>query len=96
MKQQLTPSSSPEPGSSPRALAVAGWQSLVDEHAELRTMAGEEGIRLIEDEFDEDGDESEEEADVFAITESQKEYYVKQFLSVQPDISGKVCAGIIL
>lgn len=95
-KQQLTPSSSPEPGSSPRALAVAGWQSLVDENAELRTMAGEEGIRLIEDEFDEDGDESEEEeeADVFAITDSQKEYYVKQFLSVQPDISGKVSGSV--
>lgn len=94
--KQLTPSSSPEPGSSPRALAVAGWQSLVDENSELRTMAGEEGFRLIEDEYDEeDGDESEEEADVFAITESQKEYYVKQFLTVQPDISGKVTGPVV-
>lgn len=95
--KQLTPSSSPEPGSSPRALAVAGWQSLLDENSELRTMAGEEGIRLIEDEYDEeDGDESEEEeADVFAITESQKEYYVKQFLSVQPDITGRVTGPVV-
>lgn len=100
MGKQLTPSSSPEPGSSPRALAVAGWQSLVDENSELRTglVTGEEGIRLIEDEGDdEEDDESEDETafDVFAISDSQHEYYVKQFLSLQPDMTGVVSGAMV-
>lgn len=102
--QQLTPSSSPEPGSSPRALACAGWQSLVDESSELlRSLAsgaGEEGIRLIEDDCDdEEGDreseDDDDEVDVFMITSSQKEYYVGQFLNLQPDIGGKVTGSMV-
>lgn len=101
--QQVTPSSSPEPGTSPRALAVAGWQSLVDEHSELRTglVTGEEGIRLIEDEGDDeeeeadDSDQEEVAANVFAITDSQHEYYCKQFHTVQPDVSGVVSGSTV-
>lgn len=92
----LTPSSSPEPGSSPRALAGQGWQSFVDEKEEKWNLANDEGIRLIEGEEEDDEeeedmdqeDESDEETnDVFAISDSQKEYYVKQFMSKEPDVT---------
>ena len=94
--KSLTPSSSPEPGSSPRALADQGWQSFVDEKDEKWTNS-EEGCRLIEGEDDEEEDNSdvtdEEDTsivDVFAVSGEQKEYYVKQFLSIESNPQGKV------
>ena len=94
--KSLTPSSSPEPGSSPRALADQGWQSFVDEKDEKWTNS-EEGCRLIEGEDDEEEDASDatddEEGsfvDVFGVSDDQKEYYVKQFLSIQSNPQGKI------
>lgn len=98
--KSLTPSSSPEPGSSPRALADQGWQSFVDEKDEKWTNS-EEGCRLIEGEDDEeedasDGTDDEEGslADVYIVTDEQKEYYVKQFLSLESNPQGKVSGSV--
>lgn len=91
INKNLTPSSSPEPGSSPRALADQGWQSFVDEKDEKWTSVSEEGCRLIEGEEDEedDADEgtdgSDEEDDAWIVSDDQRDYYVKQFLSISPD-----------
>jgi hypothetical protein len=98
LMKSLTPSSSPEPGSSPRALADQGWQSFVDEKDEKWTNS-EEGCRLIEGEDDEEESDASDEddasvIDVFAVSDEQKEYYVKQFLSIESNPQGKITGNV--
>lgn len=57
----LTPSSSPEPGTSPLGLAAHGWQSFIDEKDEKWSITGDEGVRLIDKEDDGDDEEDEDE-----------------------------------
>ena len=69
----LTPSSSPEPGTSPHGLAAHGWQSFIDEKDEKWNNSGEEGIRLIEKEDgDEDEDDDEDEDEEYKSSDDEK------------------------
>ena len=78
--------------SRPWASNSQSWQGLLCE--EQRQLLGTEEESSDKHSSDEDDDDLDLEA-LYQITPEQKEYYLKQFRTVQPDIAGGLLSGIV-
>ncbi|XP_076079521.1 ralBP1-associated Eps domain-containing protein 1-like isoform X11 [Mytilus galloprovincialis] len=73
-----------------------GWASFEDEESHGLLGTGPKKYSLEPPGFDSSSISSDPESvdDVWAISDEQKEYYIKQFQSMQPDLQGVIIGGV--
>lgn len=73
-----------------------GWASFEDEESHGLLGTGPKKYNLEPPGFDSSSISSDPESvdDVWAISDEQKEYYIKQFQSMQPDLNGVIIGGV--
>ncbi|XP_052089917.1 ralBP1-associated Eps domain-containing protein 1-like isoform X4 [Mytilus californianus] len=96
--QKPTQGTAPHHGSfnSINSTHEVGWASFEDEESHGLLGTGPKKYNLEPPGFDSSSISSDPESvdDVWAISDEQKEYYIKQFQSMQPDLNGVIIGGV--